>query len=439
MKSSHAILAILFVACPLMRAQVVPDVTGPTGLPLSGTLNYDLRYSQTSEFGGGQNGQQWSFVSGDASYANTGKRLPFTMQYGGGYGRDWGGNSASAGNVFQHLSLSQGFVGRAWSLSASDSVSYTFQTPTTGFSGVPGTGEPIGGSGSTTSSDQTILTLNTRMLDNTANAGFQGRLNHAWTLNIGGSSAQMRFIDNNGQDSNTLTALAGFSCRLNALNSISVNDSYSRYSYSGSDFSMGSDSLLVGYQRQWNRRFNTSVSAGPTFISDSGLSGTGLPASPNQTMLSITASAGYQLRHATAQVSYSRGTNSGSGYLLGARSDNVGANISRNFGKDLTVGATGSYMRTSSLLGFELITEQNGQFIAVPINSGEVTNSRYGGLQVSRRLGRFISAFANYTAIDQSSSLQISALGYNSNLLGGLYQVIGFGIGYSPQEKHLEK
>ena len=80
------------------------------------------------------------------------------------------------------------------------------------------------------------------------------------------------------------------------------------------------------------------------------------------------------------------------------------------------VGVTASYMRTSSLF-----TGHN-----------QLTNAKFAGVQASRQLGRYFSLFANYTAIDQSSSIQNSA-----SILSGLYQVLGFGIGYSPREIHL--
>jgi hypothetical protein len=68
------------------------------------------------------------------------------------------------------------------------------------------------------------------------------------------------------------------------------------------------------------------------------------------------------------------------------------------------------------------------------LGNNEVTNARYGGAQATRRLGRYFNLFANYTAIDQSSNIQNSA-----NILNGMYQVIGFGIGYSPREKYFRK
>ena len=167
---------------------------------MGGTLHYDLRYSETTQFGNGQDGEQWSTTSGDASYANTNQRLPFSMQYGGGYAKAWNG-PPSAGNVFQHLSLSQGKVWRAWNLTASDNVSYTFETPTTGFSGVPG----YGGTDRRAGLDPLARPDGTdaeyphsgQLYDLTIGH----RLDFATSLNVGGSSGQMRYIDKNGQNS----------------------------------------------------------------------------------------------------------------------------------------------------------------------------------------------------------------------------------------------
>ena len=245
---------------------------------MGGTLHYDLRYSESTQFGNGQDGEQWSTTSGDASYANTNQRLPFSMQYGGGYAKAWNG-PPSAGSVYQHLSLSQGKVWRAWNLMASENVSYSFETPTTGFSGVPGSGEPIGEPGSSPLPDQTVLTQNTRTLDNFTTLTIAHRLDFATSLNVSGSWGQMRFIDNNGQNSDTLTANAGVSRRLNAHNSISGGYSFSRFDYSGANIATQgntgqvsysqANSAQLGYSRQWNPKISSSVSVGPQWVSSS--------------------------------------------------------------------------------------------------------------------------------------------------------------------------
>jgi hypothetical protein len=446
MKASHILMAIIFIVSSAARAQDVTAATGPPGLPVSGTLRYDLRYSQTAQFDGYADGQQRAYTSGDASYANTSKRRPFAMQYGGGYSWAWNG-PPTAGNVFQHLTLSQGFVGKKWNFTASNNFGYIFQTPTTGFSGVPGTGEPLGGTGTTTLSDQTILTQNTRTVDNITTLAFVEKLDRAWSISTGATLGQMRFLDGNGQNMDTLTAKADVTHRLNAHNSLSGQYSFSRFSYGGANYSTQTNNLQFRYTRQWNKNLNTTVAAGPTWLSSSGVPSTGSIAVPNSTMLFLDALASYALRHGSANANYSHYTTGGSGYLLGAKIDNISGNFSRDFGKNLTVGVTGSYVRTSALIAAELAyacTINNVlYYCVVPLNLVPVTGARYGGVQATHKLGRRFNVFVNYTSINQSSDLQIavpnSPLSYNANILNGLNQVIGFGIGYSPREMHFRK
>jgi hypothetical protein len=411
MKPSYTILALLFTVSATTAAQVVPAVTSPAGsagLPVSGTLHYDLRLSQTSQFGYGQDGRERIMAFGDASYANTGKRFPFSMQYGCGYGWTWAGSS-SPGNNFQSLSLSQGMNGRSWNLSATDNVNYTFETLVTGFSGA------------TSSTDQTVLALNSRTLDNTATIGIGHRLDYASSLNIGGSSGQMRFIDGNGQDMNTVTADAGISHRLDARDSVSGQYSYSRYSYNNAVFHSDASAPQVSFSQtntmqlslsgQWNAQISTSASVGPQWISSSNSA-----VLPSSTRISASASFSEAFRCGTAGLFYSHGTTGGSGYMLGAETDDAGGNFTRRIGKSLNVGLNASYMRTAGLIG------------------NYATKAKYGGAQATWQLGKYLNTFASYTAADQSSSIKNSA-----TILNGLDQSLSFGVGYSPREVHLRK
>ena len=416
MKTTRKLPVFLFAICAAAGAQVVPEATGP-GLPVSGTLHFDARYAQTFQFGDEAGNQDQSIVSGDASYANTSKRLPFGLQYGGGYSWALEGGS-SQGGVFQHLSVTQGIVGRAWNLNASDNVSYTFETPTTGFSGVAGSGEPVGEPGSPIPPDQTILALNTRTLDNATMVEAGRRLNYATSLNFGGAATQLIYVDNNGENTEVLTANAGITRRLNGHNSIAGQYSFSRLSFNANPAivipqvsSLEVNTAEFSFTRQWNRHINTNVSAGPQFISSSDSS-----IEPSSTNVAASALISDRFRFGTGGLTYSHGVQGGSGYVQGGETDIAAANFSREFERSLTIGLTASYMRTAGLAG-------NG-----------VTNAKYGGVQANRRLGRYMTVFASYTALDQSSSSTL-----NAGALSGLTHVIGFGIGYSPREIHLRR
>ena len=434
MKPSFTLLVMVFILGAAARAQVVPATTGPAstaGLPVSGTLRYDLRYTQTAQFyGGSQGDSQSSVVSGDLIYANSSHRRPFTLTYSGGDMWNITGGSGGTG-VFQHLSASQGIVGRKWILNFGDNIGYMPQTPTTGFSGIPGVGDLPS---QPTQPVQPVLTLNTRSVDNTANANFSHSLGSATILSAGGSYTILRFPDGNGLEDNQWQVNGQITRRLNARNSVFAQYAYSRSTYPGDTIAMDTQSALFGYTRTWSRRFTTSVSAGPEWDKITGIQidvlGVIIPLPPSTSSgLAVNASASYAVKLMTATLGYYQGTSGGAGVLqsFGTHNKDLNGSLSRQFGRDLTIGVSGAYMRTQALISGSAL--QLGS-----VQSGILTNGEYGGVSATRRLGRYITVFANYTATEQSSS---SAL--PTNVISGLSQVIGFGIGYSPRPMHLRK
>jgi hypothetical protein len=416
MKTIFHILAILFAVSASASAQVVPEASGGKGLPLSGNLDYSVRYSETADFGSIQGNWQTSNVSASASYANAKQRLPFSLTYGGGYG--WStGNATYGSGIFQNLTLSQGIVGRHWRFMASDNAGFHKQAPTTGFSGEPGTGEPIGASGSDTTVTQSILTVNTETVNNNVTGTFARDLGRATTLSAGGAYSQLIYPNGDGQDTNGLSANATYTRRLNARTSISGAYTFSQYSYPastltgslGSNFTSTGNSTVLTYHRQWTRGFSTNATIGPQWIGSSDST-----VVPSSTRFTANASATYQYKFESASASYSHGMNGGAGYLLGAESDDVSLNFSREIGRKASIGLTTSYMRTSGL------------------NTGEAIDGVIGAAQASRPLGRYMSVFASYTAIDQWSNNPLP-----TNAISGLYSVIAAGFGYSPRGIHL--
>ena len=414
MKASSTLLAVFLVAGAAARAQVVPAVEGPTGLPVSGTLHYDLRYTQTAQFYGGLT-EQMGTASGEAAYANTSAVLPFAMVYSGGDTWTLSGPSEETG-VFQHMLVSQGLVRRDWTLRLMDDVSYMPQAPVTGFSGIPGVGNLPGEPGQPS---QPILTLNTRSVYNTVSPDFTHTFGHATSLDFGAGYSILRFPDNNGLDTDSVQADGQMTRRLDARNTLTGQYVYGYTSFPGySVLTMDTQSALFGYQHVWNRQFKTSVAAGPEWVqsSDNLL----VPPSMN---ITVNANATYDLRSSTsATVSYNRATTGGAGEAteVDIRNDDVNGGITQQFGRNWTVSATGAYMRTQGLF--------------LQLDQTVATNAEFGGVSATRRLSRYFTVFANYTAIQQSSNFGLSA-----NVVNGLSQVVGFGVGYSPRDINLKK
>jgi len=409
MRARHALLAILIAVSSSARAQVVPAATGPGGIPVSGMLRYDLRYTQSARFYNGSAGDtQTAALSGDVTYANSNAAHPTSLTYTGG--DMWTISGASYGEgVFQHLLVSQGYVRRAWSFSLKDDVYYMPQAPSGGFSGIPGIGDLPGAP-----SEQTILTLNTRSVNNTVSPVFTRAINHATSLSVNSSYETLRFPDGNGLDVDSVMGGAQLTRRLNALNSFSAQYMMTHISYpSYTTLTMGTQSAIFGYQRTWNRRFNTNASAGPQWVqsSESALI-------PSSLGLTVNASASYKSGLTTATLSYTQGASGGSGVStqIGVHNQVLNAVVSRPYGRNVTISGLGSYIRTKGL------------------NQAGVTNGEDGGMSVTRRLGRNYSVYANYMVTRQTTSAVLTA-----NAVSGISQVISFGIGYTPRERHFNK
>lgn len=407
MKTTLPILAFLLTVACAVHAQVVPGAASGTA-----ALKYTLRYAQNGDFLGGSLGDSQNTVfSGNLNYMNGIKRFPFSLTFAGGYSLNVGGRSYGNG-LFENLLFSQEMAGRNWNIQASDNVSYMKEAPITGFSGVPGTGEPIGEPSPTPPSSQTILTINTRTVNNIVSGEYEHILNYATALSVSGSSELLRYPDGNGLDTDDQTASVMLTRRLNARNSFSGQYQFTDYSYSGSNFVLGvsglvTNSALIGYQRQWTRSISTDVSAGPQWIESPNNA-----VMPSSTRISGNAKVVDQARFGSADLTYSHGSSGGAGFLSGAEVDSATADFSREFERSLTIQLTGGYRRTSALN-----------------NEGEISGE-FGAAMATVHLSRYLTAFASYTATDQSTSYSLP-----TNALTSLFQEISVGVSYSPREK----
>jgi len=408
MKAILKLVVVLFACAVAAHGQVVPAATmGNAG------LSYSFHYSQAAEFGRRYGDWQTARASANLTYSIPEESHPLQIGYAGGYGWTLTGHGYGNG-FFQHFFISQGLIWDRWFVQISDNISYLPDAPTTGFSGVPGTGEPIGEPNPTPPTNESVLTENTHILNNMTNGSATHPLDAATTLKFGGGAGQMLFINSDGLDTDSLMANAGLSRRVNARNSLTGSYQFATYSFPGTGTRFDSNTIFFGGSRRWSPRLSTEVSAGPQFVlesSNSTASGSAnVPVVPTSINVAVNASAAYQFHFLTANVSYSRGVNGGAGYLYGGRSDSVNGKLSREFGRNVSVGIDASYRRLSGL-------QNNG-----------VTSSEYCGAQANRHFGRYLNLFANYTVQLQSTSSDLPA-----NALNGSLQEISGGIGYSPR------
>jgi len=412
MKTTSILPCVLFLTvCFTAHAQVVPEATRQGGNPTGGDkLQYALRYSETGEFSSVLSNSQSSTLSGSIGIGNQNEHLPFSLNYAGGYTWTLTGVPYADGQ-FHRLNLSQGIDSHKWKILLSDDVSYLPQSPTTGFSGIPGIGEPIGGTGPTPPSSQSILTVNTHAISNQATGALTYDVNSAISFSVGGGPGLLRFPNNDGLDTDSLSANAKFTRAFNTRNGLNASYQFSRFTYPGFTVAFETNTAQVGYRRLWTRNVTTEIAAGPAWIGSSATA-----AVPSSLTYAASASLSYMLRFASASMSYVRGINGGAGYLIGGEFDAVTGNLSKDFTPNLNVGLSGGFERTTGL------------------NSNGTTNATYGGAQGTWRIGQRIIVFGNYTATNQTSS---SAL--PTNALNQLLQVVGFGVGYSPRQSQRKR
>jgi len=406
MKTNYTKLVNLVIAatalttCAAAVAQVEPAAFGA-----SAKFDYGLSYYQTAQFDNDYGDtRQNGAVDGELEYMNGKPHKPFSTTYSGGYQFGISGPSNTDG-LFQHLKVSQGYFRRNWGVNISDDVSYSPETPTSGFSGIPGIGslpgEPEPGG----------PILESHTLYNSLNGLFTRSINYNTTFRFDSTYMILRYPNAAATETNDLSLRPQINWRLNPLNTAIVQYSYSHFTYVGQSFALDTESVEPGIFRIWNRRLTTTVMAGPEWVhsSESLLI-------PSSTGIAASASVGYQQKAFSSSLVYARQVTSGAGYGsdIGIHNDDASFNISHNLTRDLTISGNASYMRSEGLA-------QPG-----------ITISKYGGVSLSRRIGEFWSVGASYTAVDQTSSLTLPTAG-----LSGLYQVVAFSISYHPRENHI--
>jgi hypothetical protein len=136
--------------------------------------------------------------------------------------------------------------------------------------------------------------------------------------------------------------------------------------------------------------------------------------------VSIGAAVNYRGERTQASLGYYRGVNAGSGVLLGAATDNVGVAVQRQLDRNWSGSLSGNYAHTSGLLVSALLPQPS-------------TESFYGGVQVSRRLGRNFSSYLSYSAQTQS----VNGVAGTLNAYNGVTHIIGVGITFAPSSIHI--
>lgn len=420
MKPVLLIFTILILAAAIpVEAQVAPEATSPTRIAVRGNLNYSARFAQVAQTYKGTSGTS-SLLSGDFIYSTSSERKPFSVNFGAGDSWREAGTTYNAG-LFETLKLTQSIAGRRWGLDFGDDVAYRKGAPATGFTGQPGSGAPIGQPNPPTGA--TILTLNNALVDNESTASYHYKLSRYSTVSATGGYTLLRFPDGSGLDTDGIHANLQFQRSIGARNSLFGAYAFSRYSYPDTSAVIEASSPEAGWVHIWTARLTSTASAGPQWITR--------PDSSTPAELGVSASADvtYHAGDTTADVKYSHGVTGGGGFFYGGESDNLNGTYTRIFGRNRrsqsTLELVGGYRHTASVAATANLPGSVNGSIGATI----------GSVQATKRLGKYFSAFANYTGTEQS----LSSAQTNGYIQNGLWSIFTIGIGFTPLVIHLRQ
>ena len=408
-------------------ASASPISTGFSLPSLAGTLQYAVSASQSlaSNYFGNTGIDSSTSLSGDMAFITNSQLYPFNTVFSGG--RSWNSSGQSSYDFF-NLALTQGIHAQRWTFVLNDSVNYLPGTATAGLSGVPGVGDlgvnPSQPGTTAAPASQGVLTGFSTRVSNSTGLNISRPITAKTSFNLSGTYALTRFLNNSansaspGIDSDSESASAGLSHRIDERNSFGGNFSYSRNTFSGAAFGIpepgfSSQSASLQYSHQVTRKLGVSASAGPQW-NDSGI-----PGSTRALSLFANISSTYSGQFAHATMSFSRSSNNGSGVVGGAISDSVAFSTSRIFNRVWLGALTTAYTQSTQL--------PSASSLAFTFDTTVI------GVQISRSIVRNLSAYASYTLQNQSNQGAASAV----DLFSGISNITGFGLTYSPMPIHL--
>jgi len=326
-------------------------------------------------------------AGGQLTLDRSGKSAQFSLAYSGG-GVFYQPSAQYPDAMYQTLSLSQQFTWSRLTLRLLDQFSYS---PNSLFGGA-GTGGPgllaASGPGSTTlnptyGANNTILTGQTRLLNNAAIAEIQYDLSARSSFTVTGSYGVLDYIGAGYISSHDYVLSAGYNYMFTAKDTVDVSYSLTETHYTGSQQAVNFQQINAGYGRQVSGRLVFQISGGPELIAFHDYT----PSEGNVVTWNLTAGLQYRLRRSGFSANFTRGANAGSGVFYGSISDSVTGGVNHQFSRFLT-GAVN--------VGYSI----NHNLTIVPGVANQYQNY-FVGASLGRQLGRYAQLSVNYGAQQQ--------------------------------------
>jgi len=407
----------------------------PDTRPLAGIQNLSLGSSATSHsfllpsFGvttqvqfnpydnssGGSSPISTTYLSGRLGVNKISARSELMVDYlaAGGFSND---PNNPGNSLVQSLDFAETIRGGRWSQTFGEEFTYL---PSSGFNfggmgGLGNLGVSLAGVGTTPGfrqdlvPDQSILTNDAARISNTAMAETTYALGYRSTLSFFGTYGTLHFLGGGLQDTNMISAGAGYNYLLSPLNSMSVSYGFSRLTFPNLALGADSHSVLLSFARRVTGRLSFQVGAGPDIlIFSSPLAGPG-------TVLSWALNSGlnYQLRNWSTGFNYSHSLAGGSGVLPGAETDLFSGYAGRKFGS-WQASVTAGYARNGALQQTSITSVALQDWFAGATMSRQFVS--FGSLYISYNAARQsnLTAVCPLPACNTSGTTQTVSVGYN--------------------------
>jgi hypothetical protein len=350
--------------------------------------------------GGGNGWASTSYVSGDLSLMQNGRRSQLGLNYsGGGYFSSDGG---TGDGFFQQFGATQTFNWQRWQLTLLDDFSYL---PTSQFGFGAGTGLSMPGIGGSLapglpdlqpglSSGQTVFTSTGPQYNNSFATQVNYLLTGRSSITIGGVYGILRFTEPGSLEGDTTVLNAGYNYQITRADTVGIEYRFSTYHFLGNPQAIGDQVAQLAYGRKITGKLALQFSGGvdvPSFRVKVGTR-------RQQVNGSGSASLNYSIPRGSAFLTYSHGTTSGSGVFAGATTDDIRTGARRQLTRMWSANANFGFARNRDL----------GTFSST---SGRTYNTFYVGAGASRPIGRNANFSLAYTAYIETSNQSICVIG----------------------------
>jgi hypothetical protein len=350
-------------------------------------------------------------AGGQVMYDRSWNADRFSVGYSGG-GVFYQPSAQYPASMYQTLSLAQILSWKRLTLRLLDNFSYS---PNSSFGGA-GTGGPglLAEEGPTSTAlspiygaSDTILTGQTRVINNSAVGEIQYNLSRRSSFTVTGSYAVLEYLGGGFISSRDYVVSGGYNYMLTAKDTLDVTYSLTQTNYTGTPENSSFQQVNLGYAHQLNDRLVFQISGGPEWIVFRDYS----PSAGNELTWSLNTGLQYRLRRSALGASFSRGANAGSGVFFGSIGDSASANVSHQFSRFLIGAVNVGYSLNKSLASTaEVANEYHNWFV---------------GASLGRQLGRYMHLSFNYGAEQQPNGgiCPVASCGLNS-----VVQTIGVSV-----------